>query len=49
MRTLKSPVDGVVAAIGNGRVVIEITPEIVELRAGARQRDQRDDRLWRGD
>jgi hypothetical protein len=33
MRTLKSPVDGVVAAIGNGRVVIEITPEVVELRA----------------
>jgi hypothetical protein len=32
-RTLKSPVDGVVAAIGNGRVVIEIAPETVELRA----------------
>lgn len=32
-RVLKSPVDGVVAAIGKGRAVIEVAPELVELRA----------------
>ncbi len=30
---IKSPVDGVVAAVGNGRMVIEVAPEIIELRA----------------
>lgn len=33
VRTLKSPVDGVVAAVGSGRAVIELTQEVVELRA----------------